>query len=175
MASGSTISPRAASPPTLPGWPCDGAARSGRAGGDHQDPPAALLLHCRTAHPVGAPPHFTSATTLALGSPIQSRPGTIAHPAIFLPDGGNQPADPPSGELNVPANSRQLGPRGALLAYRLSHSTHHGHRGPPSSGLCCYLTPPSSPSIGIGLDRSPSFTHHPWCQHQRPSLRWIRA
>ena len=26
-----------------------------------------------------------------------------------------------------------------------------------------------------GLARSPSLTHHPWCQRQRPSLRWIRA
>ena len=51
--------------------PLDGAARSGRAGSDHQDPPAALLLHCRTAHPLGAPPHFASATTLALGSRVQ--------------------------------------------------------------------------------------------------------
>ena len=25
-----------------------------------------------------------------------------------------------------------------------------------------------------GLARSPSLTHHPWCQRQCPSLRWIR-
>ena len=47
------------------------AARSGRATGDHQDSPAALLLHGRTAHPLGAPPHFASATALALGKPVQ--------------------------------------------------------------------------------------------------------
>ena len=34
--------------------PLDGAHRSGRAGGDHQDPPAAVLLPRRTAHPLGA-------------------------------------------------------------------------------------------------------------------------
>ena len=28
---------------------------------------------------------------------------------------------------------------------------------------------------GETLDRSPSFTHQPLCQRQRPSLRWIRA
>ena len=33
-------------------------------------------------HPLGAPPHFASATALALGKPVQSRPGTIARPAI---------------------------------------------------------------------------------------------
>ena len=59
----------------------DGAHRSGRAGGDHQDPPAAVLLPRRTAHPFGPPPRFTSATALALGSPVQWRPGTIARPA----------------------------------------------------------------------------------------------
>ena len=30
-----------------------------------------------------------------------------------------------------------------------TNSARHGHRGPPSSGLCGHLTPPSSPSIGI--------------------------
>ena len=54
----------------------------GRAGGDHQDPAAAVLLHCRTAHPLGASPHFASATALALGKPVQSRPGTAASDSI---------------------------------------------------------------------------------------------
>ena len=43
-------------------------------------------------------------------------------PALRRPS----PADPPSGQLNVPTNSRQLGPRGALPAYRLSNSARHG-------------------------------------------------
>ena len=59
----------------------DSAHRSGRAGGDHQDPPAAVLLPRRTAHPFGAPPHFASSPALALGKPVQSRPGTIPRPA----------------------------------------------------------------------------------------------
>ena len=53
----------------------------GRAGGDHQDPPAAVLLPGRTDHPLGAPPHTASATALALGSPVRSCPGPIARPA----------------------------------------------------------------------------------------------
>ena len=61
--------------------PLDSAHRSGRAGGDHQDPPAAVLLPGRTDHPLGAPPHTASATALALGSPVRSCPGPIARPA----------------------------------------------------------------------------------------------
>ena len=52
----------------------DNARRPGRATGNHQDPQAALLLYGRAAH-------FASATALALGKPVQSRPGTIARPA----------------------------------------------------------------------------------------------
>ena len=47
--------------------PLDGPARSGRADRDHQDHPATLLLPGRTAHPLGAPPHFASSPALALG------------------------------------------------------------------------------------------------------------
>ena len=47
----------------------DGAHRSGRAGGDHQDPATTLLLPRRTAHQFGAPPHFASSPALALGKP----------------------------------------------------------------------------------------------------------
>ena len=60
----------------------DGAHRSGRAGGDHQNPPAALLLPRRTAHPLGPPLHFASSPALALGKPVQSRPRSIASLAI---------------------------------------------------------------------------------------------
>ena len=34
-----------------------------------------------TAHPLGAPPHPASAPALALGNPVQSRPGPAARPA----------------------------------------------------------------------------------------------
>ena len=36
------------------------------------------FLPSRTAHPLGTPPHPASATVLALGNPVQSRPGTAA-------------------------------------------------------------------------------------------------
>ena len=58
--------------------PLDGAARSGRADSHHQDPPAAVLRPGRTDHPLGTPPHPASATALALGNPVQSRPGPVA-------------------------------------------------------------------------------------------------
>ena len=51
---------------------------SGRATGDHQDPPAAVLRPGRTDHPLGAPPHFASSPALALEKPVQSRLGSIA-------------------------------------------------------------------------------------------------
>ena len=65
--------------------PLDGTHRSGRATGDHQDPAATLLLHGRTAYPLGAQTHFASATALALGSPVQPRPSpTASHPISCL-------------------------------------------------------------------------------------------
>ena len=59
----------------------DNSHRSGRATGNYQDPPTTLLLYRRTAHPLGAPPHFASSKGLALGNPVQWRPGTVARPA----------------------------------------------------------------------------------------------
>ena len=47
--------------------PLDGADRSGRADGHHQDPPAAVLLPGRTAHPLGTPVDPASSGSLALG------------------------------------------------------------------------------------------------------------
>ena len=61
----------------IPYW-MDGAARPGRAVGNHQDPPAAFLRPDRTDHPLGTPPHPASSPALALGNPVQSRPGPIA-------------------------------------------------------------------------------------------------
>ena len=47
--------------------PLDGADRSGRADSHHQDPPAAVLLPSRTAHPLGTPVDPASSGSLALG------------------------------------------------------------------------------------------------------------
>ena len=60
--------------------PLDGAHRSGRAGGDHQDPPAALLRSGRTAHPLGPASHPAAAPGLALAEPVQQRSGKIPRP-----------------------------------------------------------------------------------------------
>ena len=56
--------------------------RSGRGGGDHQDPPAALLLPGRTAHPLGPPPHFASA---GLGKSSSLAPWLDCEPCHCLP------------------------------------------------------------------------------------------
>ena len=45
-----------------------------------------LLLPGRTHYPQGPPPHPASAPRLALGKPVQQRPGPIACPATPLPD-----------------------------------------------------------------------------------------
>ena len=83
----------------------DGAHRSGRAGGNHQDHQATLLLPDRTHHPQGPPPHPASAPRLALGKPVQQRPGPIACPATpFLTS--SSATGPPTGQLKVPTESR---------------------------------------------------------------------
>ncbi len=62
----------------------DRGHRSGRDDGNHQDPAPALLLPGRTHYPQGPPPHLASAPRLALGKPVQQRPGPIACPATPL-------------------------------------------------------------------------------------------
>ena len=84
-------------------------ARSGRAGSDHQDPPAALLLHCRTAHPLGAPPPLCICHNVGPGKPSSVTPWHDCAPCHFRPDGSPSATDPPSGQLNVPANSVREG------------------------------------------------------------------
>ena len=50
------------------GWRYWPTAQLG-SGGDHQDPPAAVLLPGRTAHPPAPPPHPASATSGGVGQP----------------------------------------------------------------------------------------------------------
>ena len=64
--------------------PLDRAHRSGRDGGDHQDPPAAPLFPGRTHHPQGPAPHTAPAQALALGNPVPLRPGAVAGHATPL-------------------------------------------------------------------------------------------
>ncbi len=115
---------RGASPPTAP------AQRSGRADGGHQDPQPVILLSPRTAQPLGAPPHPASPPALALGNPVQSRPGPAAShsiPGLTAPSA----IDPPTGQPKVSADSRQPGPRLSPLACCPANPTRCRHCGPP--------------------------------------------
>ena len=66
----------------------------GRADRDHQDPPAAVLRPGRTDHSLGAPPHFASSQALALGNPVQPRPGPAASHSTPRLTVGLQPTHP---------------------------------------------------------------------------------
>ncbi len=79
----------------------------------------------RTAHPFGPPPHPASAPGLALGKPVQSRPGTIARLASpVLTAATGPPTSPsPTSQPNVPQHLRANPvPEGHSLttAYRIS-------------------------------------------------------
>ena len=88
---------------------------AGRPPGNHQDPPATLLLPRRTAHPQGAPPHFASSPALALGKPVQSRPGTTASPATASLTAPSAPdPSPPAWQIRARSVSQRLPTRAAL-------------------------------------------------------------
>ena len=123
----------------------DGAHRSGRASGYHQDPPTTLLLPRRTADPLGPPPHFASSPALALGSPVQWRPGTIASPSISGMTAATSPLTP----IRPTERPRQLAPTQVREGHFLPTDPAPMAARPPSSCQCGCLTPPSSPSIGI--------------------------
>ena len=65
-----------------------------------------MKIDSRTAHPLGAPPHFASAPALALGKPVQWRPGTIARPAISGLTAATSPLTP----IRPTERPRQLAP-----------------------------------------------------------------
>ena len=109
----------------------DGAHRSGRAGGDHQDPAAAILLPGRTAHPLGAPPDPAFASALALGGPVHWRPDPIAHPAASLltvaPATGPPSSPSSTSQSNIsPTRAARIGQREFLAAFGhlMSGSSH---------------------------------------------------
>ena len=92
--------------------PLDRTHRSGRAGGNHKDPPQALLLPGRTHHPLGPPPQPSSPTGLAPGIPVQQRSGPVANPATPLLTAA-LPSDPSPDNLTAP----QAGTGGAARVY----------------------------------------------------------
>ena len=81
----------------------------------------------RTAHPLGTPPHPASATALALGNPVQSRPDPAAShstPNLTAP------------VRQCPQRPLQLAPvRSASASCRVlsRHLAHHTHCRPPSA------------------------------------------
>ena len=131
--------------------PLGRAHRSGGATGNHQDPPAALLLHRRTAHPHRTPPHPASAPALALGNPVQLRPGPIAsHSPTSLTARRRCPTRPPDSPWGCPANSCQPSPPVPLPACRLAVFASRRHSGPPPCHWRGHRPLPSTPSIGTG-------------------------
>ena len=152
----------------------DRAHRSGRAGGDHQNLATTLLLPRRMPYPLGAPPHFASATALALGEPVQSCPGTAATdstpslttclPLTRHPAHGTSPQLAPSSVREHLLLRTPLAiPPGATTA---------GRRHP----LCAAAAPCTQPkSVGSsphGLFHLPLI---PSLTGMATSLRWIRV
>ena len=69
--------------------PLDGAARSGPAAGDHQNPAATLLLHGRTFHPQGALSCICH--RVSPGKPSSVAPSLDCEPCHSQPDGARLP------------------------------------------------------------------------------------
>ncbi len=131
--------------------PLGRAHRSGRArGGNHQDPPATLLRHGRTAHPHRTPPHPASAPTLALGKPVHSRPHPIARHSPASLTAPSVPDAPTGQPLGCPAHSRQPSPRVPLPACRRAVFAGPRHSGLPPCHWRGHRPLPSTPSIGTG-------------------------
>ena len=129
----------------------DGAPRSGRAGGDHQDPQATLLLPRRTAHPFGAPPHFASAKALALGKPVQWRPGAIASPSISGLTAATSPLTRHPANWTSPPTRADSVREGHFLPTACRIRSAIATAGRHHRANVAALTPPSSPAIGIWL------------------------
>ena len=155
--------------------PLDGAHRSGRATGNHQDPPATLLLPRRTPHPQDPPPHPASAPALALGNPVRWRPGSIARlaaPFLTAPPA----ADPP------PDNPMAVPPTGATQPASVAACLPPCRSRLPLPLLAAIFSLPWSPDTIL----NPICWHRAWpvrlhlliippVNAHASSLRWIRA
>ena len=137
-------------------------------------PPAAVLLPRRTNHPLGPPPHPASSPALALGNPIQSRPGpTASHstPGLTAPSATELPTAQPK----VLANSRHPSPRAFPAVYSLSIPRiavpADGHRDPVRQ-LKTVRRPPIYPNGAQAI--SPAVPSPPFCCPHAVH-RWIRA
>ena len=127
-------SPRAASPPTPPGWPPQVMAHNlarwtARLGLGEQIVTTKTLRRRvlrlgRAAHPLGTPVDSASSPALALGGSSSAAPSPGCKRFHSQPDDPSA-TDPSTGQPNVPANSRPL--RSASVS-------------------CCVLSPPSCPA-----------------------------
>ena len=149
--------------------PLDNAHRPGRTGGNHQDPPATLLLPGRTHHPQGAPSHPAPAPRLALAKPVQPRSRQTTRPAapfLIAPTVSDCPRACPTPARLAPAclllqsgcRSR-LPPALRAVRNRLRGADTLSTRPNPSGSKTCRLYP----SLFMPRLTSPT-----------TSLRWIR-
>ena len=113
--------------------------RAGRAGGDHQDPPATVLLYRRDGSPTRRAASPCICPSAGPGQPSSVAPSLDCEPCHFRPDGACLPLTPPSSQLNVSANSRHPGPRAPLAVSLARRLAHHSHCRPPSA-------PPKAPA-----------------------------
>ena len=152
----------------------DGADWSGRADRDHQDPQAAGLRSGGTAHPLGPPPHFASATGLALGNPVHSRPGSIASPAIACLTAPTAP-DTSTRLLNHPTESHRPGPRLSSLACCPADPAPAPLPRTAIGATNSNQRPPPAPFIGIERGPSRPTALTPCSNPKAAPHRWIRA
>ena len=116
----------------------DRAYRSGRAGGDHQDPPAAVLLYRRTAHPARRAASLCICHSTGPGKTSSVMPWHDCERFHSQPDGtagvnAGRRSDPLTRLPDRLADLRQAGPRASLAARYPDNFAQHRHRGPPSS------------------------------------------
>ena len=115
--------------------------------------------------PVGSPARRAASLCICSsagpGKPSSVAPWHDCAPCHFLPDGSPSATDPPSGQLNVPANSRQVGPRALLAACCPDNLAQHRHCGLSKSSLRGYRALHPATSIGIQALPSLSFASHP--------------
>ena len=143
----------------------DNARRPGRATGNHQDPPAALLRSGRTAHPLGPASHPASAPGLALAEPVQQRSGETARPATpFLT------APDPSARLSTGlAVPRQAGTSVSTAAICPADLPLRNHLRSSTTAVRGAHSPHPAESLRIKALQPLSLTSHP-CLGQRDCI-----
>ena len=120
------------------------------------------------------PPHFASATGLALGNPVHSRPGSIASPAIACLTAPTAP-DPSTRLPNRPTESHRPGPRLSSPAYCPADPAPaplpRTAIGAPNDNQ----RPPPAPFIGIERRPSRPTALTPCSNPKAAPHRWIRV